>query len=670
MRGHSVINAMGWDSFGLPAENAALERSISPAVWTNDNIKHMTNQLESLNFNLDWREATSDPSFYKWTQWLFLQLYKHGLVFKSMSLVNWDPVDQTVLANDQVDEEGRSWRSGAKVEKKYLRQWFIKVSSCHEELCKNDNVNIDNPYWKELIGLQKPFLGEPSSYLLYLNIEENTLPVICDYPEYFSSPNSFLAVDSNHWILSTNITSVINPFTGQRIEIKKSHNPQELPPNGLAILLNSSDKQDPSKRDDILNQAKSNPSLGGYKSSKSFYDWVVSRQRYWGTPIPMIICPKCGNVPVSEKDLPVHLPPVNDLKSLKNSSDRDDCSSRLSVVAPDEWLHVKCPNCSGDAKRETDTCDTFFDSSWYYLRYASEPLKDKPFDLEANKRPVWLYFGGAEHSRGHLLYSRFIYRFLKKHNYLQSSSSEPFHNLVFFGYIHAKTYKHKGKYISQSEYEKLCKEETFNAAEFELTFEKMSKSKGNGINPVNLLETFGIDATRITVNAFVNPRKPRYWSTVHTEIRQHLILLRRIVLTIDQFIFIQEVAKESARGPLVRRFTIQKPFNDAKKMQIIQLLNSERKQTAIQVADCLETFIDGASKLRDFLDLIRKYALVPNICDTPEYERCLADLIIMYTPFLPHLSEECWAALGKYVRPETKQFYHFDKLAMDQKWPS
>ncbi|XP_015783065.1 uncharacterized protein LOC107360851 [Tetranychus urticae] len=676
-RGNSVVNPMGWDSFGLPAENAALERSMSPAIWTYQNIKTMEAQLKSLGLNLNWREATSDLSFYRWTQWLFLQLFNEGLIFKSMSCVNWDPVDKTVLADDQVDEDGKSWRSGAKVEKRFLRQWNIKISAFHDELYQFKDVNLNNQAWKELAANQKFFLGEPDTYIFYLNYGKNILPILCDFPEYLAVDGSYIAVNKDHWILeSRNPESikVINPLSNQEMEVRvlNEEDQDKLPSSGRAIILHPDKPISENLRDSVLRDC-TKLGLGGYKTSKKSHDWVISRQRYWGTPIPIIDCPSCGPVAVPTADLPVALPQVKDINPLYELEEKDAIKGRLGLVAPKEWLDVNCPKCNRPSVRETDTCDTFFDSSWYYLRYATEPSDSQAFDKETNRKPVHLYVGGAEHSRGHLLYARYIFHFLKSRGFIDSSSNEPFRNLLFLGYVLGRTIKYNDRFITEDEQQKLIDSKKVSPDDFVISCEKMSKSKGNGLDPMQLIDRYGIDATRVTLLGFGLPRRAREWHGHKTEYEEIFVILRRLFLTIDQFIFVRELLNETKTAPVVKRFVISREKDQTKIESILTKYDHERKKTIKKVTSVIENEhypALGVNMLKIFLNLIRKSILNVDVCKKIEFERCLGDIIIMLGPVIPHLAEECWSGFCSAADQKAhKSYYDFQKLVCEQKWP-
>ncbi|CAG2061426.1 unnamed protein product, partial [Timema podura] len=350
-----VIHPMGWDAFGLPAENAAIERSVEPRKWTNQNIDHMKKQMKQLGCSFDWdREvSTCDPSYYRWTQALFLKLYDSGLVYRKEALVNWDPVDQTVLADEQVDENGCSWRSGAKVEKKLLNQWFIRAT----QFAKSLYDGLSDPMlknWRDIIKVQKHWIGECDGTTFEFELEgiksETRVNVWTRNPESVLEA-TFIAVS----------------------------------PGSVLDKLDSGETFKEAVKERVCEIARKK-NIGGYPVSSKLRDWLISRQRYWGTPIPMIHCTSCGGVqPVPLKDLPVVLPEIECLSSRGQSP----------LLDATDWLHTKCPKCGSDATRETDTMDTFVDSSWYFLRYLDPHNKEEPFNKERVSKfmPVDLYIG-------------------------------------------------------------------------------------------------------------------------------------------------------------------------------------------------------------------------------------------------------------------------------------
>ncbi|KAB7498158.1 putative leucine--tRNA ligase, mitochondrial [Armadillidium nasatum] len=516
MKGWKVIHPMGWDAFGLPAENAAIERGVDPHEWTKSNINSMKNQLKSLGLSFDWwREvATCDPDYYKWTQFIFLKLFQEGLAYRKEAIVNWDPIDQTVLANEQVDENGFSWRSGAKVEKKVLTQWFIKSTKFSKDLLKDlSDPHLKN--WKDISTIQKNWIGDCNGYVIEMRLIDSNnklidsfsyLPVWMSEPEYLTSIG-FLSVKSDH-ILNTeshidysidgfkvlNIKAV-DPISkrlipiivnvgavDEEVEIQvglphlRERDHQICEKLKLAIPQPIIESEKKILREQIITKLKEINS-GGYECSSVLKDWLISRQRYWGTPIPIVYCNDCGTVPVPEEQLPVILPQVNKkvgkgVSTLKEAQD---------------WLKCPCPSCGKLGKRETDTMDTFVDSSWYFLRYLDPKNnkelinKDKGHDL----MPVDLYIGGKEHAVLHLYYARFIYKFLS-HIGL-ASHKEPFKELLVQGLIKSKSYRVKssGKYLREEEVDFSVSPPVEKNTKEHLTveFEKMSKSKHNGVNP-------------------------------------------------------------------------------------------------------------------------------------------------------------------------------------------
>jgi leucyl-tRNA synthetase len=328
---------MGFDSFGLPAENAAKMHSIEPNVWTKTNIKQMRHQLDRIGLQFNWRENTSDQNYYKWTQWLFLQLYKSGLAYRGMSFVNWDPIDCTVLADEQVDENGKSWRSGAKVEKRFHKQWLIKTNSLTNDLYNGTDIE-NSGHWAVILSHQKWWIQKPNGYLFYLKVENSgdILPVFTKYPELFTSDKAFIAISSNHWLaLNQNIPhKIFNPFTNKIMDIRIVDNENIPKSTQSTIMVMKESFENIDLREAVL-KLSDELKIGGYYTSDTYRDWLISRQRYWGTPIPIIYCDTCGIQPVPEQQLPVKLPQLNSFES--NFLESDGISNPIKKFAPKEW---------------------------------------------------------------------------------------------------------------------------------------------------------------------------------------------------------------------------------------------------------------------------------------------------------------------------------------------
>lgn len=530
MCGKNVFQPIGWDSFGLPAENAANERGVAPAEWTQKNIAQMKQQLERLGCSFDWPHelSSSSPEYYKWTQSLFLMLHKRGLAYQNEALVNWDPVDKTVLADEQVDANGCSWRSGAKVEKKLLKQWFIRTTAYAKQLLDG----LDDPTlrdWRDIINLQRHWIGECNGYAFMLPTSaSNLLRVWTSNPEHLKDPHAFLVLRSKHHLRQLNDAeqlSVENPFAETTIPVVfndeaafpadcdvylaaptfRAEDRELWDSLGLAFCITKKDEEhiNPGNweqlRKEVL-QAARRLNVGGYRVSSKLKDWLISRQRYWGTPIPIVHCPKCGAVPVPEQQLPVTLP---------------------SRDAGKDALRCDCPKCGqSGAQRETDTMDTFVDSSWYYLRYLDAHNANEIFDatIANNFMPVDLYIGGKEHAVLHLYYARFMNHFL--HSCGLSPTSEPFSRLLVQGMVMSRSFRVKGsgRYVRESEVEivnakknqallKTTKEPVV------MSWEKMSKSKLNGVEPDDIFNEYGTDTARLIILADVAPTSHRNWSS-------------------------------------------------------------------------------------------------------------------------------------------------------------
>lgn len=542
MCGFNVFQPIGWDAFGLPAENAAIQRGIEPKVWTEHNIAQMKKQLEDLGCSFDWKHemSTCSPEYYRWTQKLFLMLHKEGLAYQNEALVNWDPIDKTVLADEQVDANGCSWRSGAKVEKKLLKQWFIKTTAFAEQLLDglDDPTLID---WRDIINLQRHWIGECDGYGFQLLTSASIiLRLWTANPEHFKDPNAFVVLKTSHYLAKDKSNSfsitIENPFTGTIMPVIFSDAPvfadkcdvylaapnfrdedKELQESlSLSFFANEELKIEKKNveqmRLQVLETAK-RLRLGGYKVSSKLQDWLISRQRYWGTPIPVIHCDMCGVVPVPDEDLPVILPEKSEID--KNR---------------EEALKCTCPKCQNpNAIRESDTMDTFVDSSWYYLRFLDPENTKSIFDENVISKvmPVDLYIGGKEHAVLHLYYARFMNHFL--HSQGLVNCSEPFSRLLVQGMVMGRSFRVKGsgRYVQEHEVEIVNSKK--NQAVLKetkepvvMTWEKMSKSKMNGVDPTDMFRDYGTDTTRLIILADVAPTSHRNWSNAS----KHIIRLK------------------------------------------------------------------------------------------------------------------------------------------------
>ncbi|XP_075068605.1 leucine--tRNA ligase, mitochondrial isoform X2 [Mixophyes fleayi] len=563
MRGMQVINPMGWDAFGLPAENAAIERGLSPDTWTQSNIENMRQQLERIGLSFSWdREITTcSEDYYKWTQYLFVKMYECGLVYQKEALVNWDPVDQTVLANEQVDENGCSWRSGAKVEQKYLKQWFLKTT-VYAKAMRDALANL--PEWYGVKSMQANWIGDCIGCFFECMLKVDNVETGEKISVYAFNPEaiygaSHIAILPNHRLLHGGSSvkgalqeaftagkdcltrvSAINLFTKQELPVIISAKCQfegyldskigipstnfedailadklglayvrvtEIHNDGTERITNSAKFTGLSRYDALLaiTQQAQDEGVGGHLTSDKLRDWLISRQRYWGTPIPIIHCSSCGTVPVPYDDLPVVLPSM--------SSFTGKGSSPLATVL--DWINCKCPRCARAAMRETDTMDTFVDSAWYYLRYTDPYNSERPFDksLADYWMPVDLYIGGKEHAVMHLYYARFFSHFCKSQDMVKHR--EPFNKLLVQGLIKGQTFRLAscGRYLKRNEVD-ISGSEYFHVEtreKLQVTWEKMSKSKHNGVDPEEMVEKYGIDTTRLYLLFAAPPEQDILW---------------------------------------------------------------------------------------------------------------------------------------------------------------
>ena len=547
MLGKNVMQPIGWDAFGLPAENAAIKNKVPPAGWTYENIGHMKEQLIELGFGYDWsRElATCHPEYYKWEQWFFIKLFEKGLVYKKKAIVNWDPVDQTVLANEQV-VEGCGWRSGAPVEKKEISQWYMKITDYADELLADiqnlqgwpDAVRMMQTNWiGKSVGLDINFkIGAASSLTVYTTRPDTLfgvtyLAIAAEHPIAIEAGKNnqeiqtFLddckkmetAEAAMETMEKKGIDSklkCIHPLTGEEVSIWIANFVLMGYGTGAVMSVPAHDQRDYefAKKYDIpivnvisdkngfvdtsneayvekgvlinsgeftglgfdeafkaISKKLSGLSMGEEKTNYRLRDWGVSRQRYWGCPIPIIHCSECGAVPEDLDRLPVRLP--------ENVS-IDGAGSPLKQMS--SFVKTKCPNCKGEAQRETDTFDTFFESSWYFARYTCVDQKEAILDERANYwLPVDQYIGGIEHAILHLLYSRFFTKLLRDEGIVKTS--EPFTNLLTQGMV--------------------LKDGA-----------KMSKSKGNTVDPQEMISKYGADTARLFILFAAPPTQDLEWS--------------------------------------------------------------------------------------------------------------------------------------------------------------
>lgn len=498
-KGYSVLHPMGWDAFGLPAENAAIKQGVHPADWTYENIAYMKKQLKSLGFSYDWdREiATCDPEYYKWNQWIFLKFLEHGLAYRKSAEVNWCPNYETVLANEQVID-GRCWRCGTPIVRKEVPSWYLKITAYAERLLE-DLKELEGKWPERVIAQQKNWIGRSEGALLKFFVEDTAIEVFTTRPDTVFGA-TFVVLAPEHPLTlklakspevkafvermkqkSTRERGIeeekegvflgvyaVNPATGEKIPVwtanyvlyeygtgaimcVPAHDQRDYefaikyglpikqvikPYQGEApkdrayedpgILINSAQfsGMDSTEAKKAITQWLKDKGLGDFKITYRLRDWNISRQRYWGTPIPVVYCDHCGIVPVPEDQLPVMLPYKVEITGHGNPLEK----------VPD-FVHTTCPKCGRPAKRETDTMDTFFDSSWYFLRFCDPKNSQRPFDPERVEfwMPVDLYIGGIEHAVLHLLYARFFQKFLYDLGLVKDK--EPFLRLITQGMV-------------------------------------------------------------------------------------------------------------------------------------------------------------------------------------------------------------------------------------------
>jgi len=677
MKSYNVLHPMGWDAFGMPAENAAIKYGVHPYEWTVKNIENMKRQLNSLGISYDWdREvATCFPDYYKWNQWLFLQFYKKGLVYKKKSKVNWCPECKTVLANEQA-EEGRCWRCKSEVELKELEQWFFKITDYSDELVRDLDVLRGWP--QKVKVMQRNWIGLSEGIMIKFKLSKKVEGYKDDFIEVFTTRAdtlggaTFMVVSAEHPIVknlleSTNNKelieflkdyekekiqnrftvgindkkgvalniSVVNPLTNEDIPVFASNYVLMSYGTGAVMGVPAHDSRDfefakekslpikyvikPEDKDTcdesmvyedegiVINS----PHISGLKSLDAkkkivdlfqeekiakfakqirLRDWLISRQRYWGTPIPIVYCEKCGIVPLSEKDLPVILP--------TNVEFTGTGGSPLSNI--DEFVNVKCPICGSDARRETDTMDTFVDSSWYYLRFCDPKNDTEPFSKE--KAKYWMsvdqYIGGVEHAVLHLLYSRFFVKVLRDLRFLEID--EPFSNLLTQGMV-----------LKDGE--------------------KMSKSKGNVVDPEEILSTYGADTARLFILFASPPEKDLEWSDQGVE-GAHRFLSRVWRLFNDNLDMIKDT-----KDLVLDNLTIDE-------VDIYKKLN----KTLLKAGNDIEDKFHFNTSIAALMEFTNEFSFsLRNKKIRPELvKRIFETFTIILSVFAPHMCEEIWSKMG------------------------
>ncbi len=678
MRGRNVLQPMGWDAFGLPAENAAIKNREAPAKWTRANIDYMRGQLKRLGFAYDWsRElATCDPDYYRWEQWLFTRLMKKGLAYKKKAMVNWDPVDQTVLANEQV-VDGKGWRSGAPVERREIEQWFLRITDYADELLEELD-HLDG--WPEQVRtMQRNWIGRSEGVELTFALEgAEDLSVYTTRPDTLMGV-SYLAVAPEHplaerasaenaeladfveacrhqAVAEADVATLEkrgmdtgfrarHPLTGDAVPVWVANFVLMEYGSGAVMAVPAHDQRDwefaraydlpirqviaPAGDEEAdleagaftgegvlvdsgaftgLSSAEARRAiaehleaegLGHRKVNYRLRDWGVSRQRYWGCPIPVINCPSCGAVPVPDEDLPVRLPEEVVV---------DGSGSPLKSMPA--FFETTCPECGGAAERETDTFDTFFESSWYFARYCSPGNDQAMVDRRADHwLPVDQYIGGIEHAVLHLLYARFFHKLMRDEGLV--TSDEPFKRLLTQGMVNKDG-------------------------------AKMSKSKGNTVDPQPLIDRFGADTVRLFMMFAAPPEQTLEWSDSGVEGANRFI--RRLW---------RQVHEHAEGGPA--------PALDADALDEDQkALRRKVHETLARVSDAVDRRQTFNTAIAANMELLNDIGRFEDSSDAGRavMQEALELVVLMLAPIIPHAAERLWHRLG------------YRETVLDAGWPA
>ena len=726
MQGKNVLQPMGWDAFGLPAENAAIKNKVPPAEWTDQNIAEMRAQLKTMGFAYDWsREiATCKPDYYRWEQWFFLRLLEKGLVYRKKATVNWDPVDQTVLANEQVID-GRGWRSGALVEQREIDQWFLKITAYADELL--EDVRKLEEWPQQVRTMQENWIGRSEGVELEFDLanSEESLSVFTTRPDTLMGV-TYMAVAPQHPLaeraavenpelqafidecknmkateaematmekkgIATGV-SAIHPISGENVpvwvanfvlmsygsgavmsvpahderdwEFAKKYklpikqvitspnetvaaniNIEEAPYTEKGILINSGqfDGLTSEEAFDVIAEYLQEKNKGRKTINYRLRDWGVSRQRYWGCPIPIIYCDDCGAVGVPEEDLPVELP--TDVVF-------DDSGTSPLKKMP-EFYECSCPKCGKAATRETDTFDTFMESSWYYARYTGPDNDKSMLDERADYwLPVDQYVGGIEHAVLHLLYARFFNKLMRDEGLVECD--EPFTRLLTQGMVLADTYYYENEdggkewiapidvNIERTEKGKVKNITDQQGRELKSDgMSKMSKSKNNGVDPAALIETYGADTLRVFSMFAAPPDQSMEWSDSGVEGANRFI--RRVW---------RQVFEHVHSNPHLEL--------------VIDELNDNQQEIRRKVYTTLQKVTDDMARRFTFntaiaanMELINELSKFRENSPQAQAVRqeALEHVVLMLSPIMPHVAQQLWQNLGK------------EGMVMDQPWP-
>lgn len=720
MKGYNVLHPMGWDSFGLPAENAAIQHGAHPATWTKSNIENMRRQLKLMGLSYDWdREvATYTPEYYRWNQWIFKRMYDKGLVYKKKSTVNWCPDCQTVLANEQV-EDGYCWRhSKTKVIQKDLEQWFFRITNYADELLTG-HEELREGWPEKVLAMQKNWIGKSFGTEIVFTVAETgeKLPMFTTRIDTIHGV-TYCVVAPEHPIIEEIIKvnpsikeaihnmrnmdmiertaegkekngvftgwHVINPVTGDKVQLwaadyvlmnygtgavmavpahderdfafaKKYNLPRKVVINGYnketkeEIIINADEMTAAMTEEGVMtnsgefngmNSKEALEKIADYVTAKGvgektvkyrLKDWGISRQRYWGTPIPVLYCEKCGMVMEKDENLPVMLP--EDVEFTGNGN---------PIETSEKYKHAVCPVCGGPARRETDTMDTFVDSSWYFLRYCDPKNIELPFGSEAVNAwtPVDQYIGGVEHAVMHLLYARFFTKVLRDLGLLKAN--EPFKRLLTQGMVLGPSYysEKENRFLFAHEVrtagDKAYSIET--GEELVIKVEKMSKSKNNGVDPEVMIKKYGADTTRLFIMFTAPPEKELEWNenglagAARFLNRVWRVVLENVEMIKDEKIDYSKLSKEDKA--LVRKL----------------------HQTIKRVTEAIEDNYHFNTSIAGNMELINDvYDFRNNVLGTEKestesqkvFGEVLRNIVIMLSPFVPHFCDELWEAMGE-----------------------